>query len=550
VDAGAVVEQGLEGSGPVPPRAEQAAAADARLAQVLDAAPRDTVVLVVGPGDAAPADPHLSVLVASGGPYGTPGGDGGDGADGTDGGAWLTTTSTRRLGLAQLTDVLPTVLRLLGLVPPAAATGQEVRAEGERPALGAVVGELRDLDTAAQVADAARGPYFTVLVGSQIVLYGAAAVALRRRWPVADRGRVLRATRAGALAFAAMPVATFLAQTVPWWRQEPPVASLVGAVVLWMALLTAAALLGPWRRDLLGPMGFVAVVTAVVLGVDVVTGSRLQLSSLMGYSPLVAGRFYGFGNVPFALFAAASTVAAAVLAAPLLRRGRRRAAGLLAGALGVVAVAVDGVWGADFGGVIALVPGFAVLAMGLAGIRLTVRRLAGVVLLGGATVTAIAVADRLRPTPTHLGRFVQQVLDGEAWEVVLRKADANVSILLVNPWLSSLVPVGVAFLVLVLMRPVGWRAGALELAYARAPALRPAVVGATTALVVGALVNDSGVAVTAAGLVVALPLVLAACVTALVRADADGPRDAPGDGPGPAAPGAARAAAGPAPTRG
>jgi len=259
-----------------------------------------------------------------------------------------------------------------------------------------------------------------------------------------------------------------------------------------------------------------------VLGADIVTGSRLQLSSLMGYSPLVAGRFYGFGNVPFALFATSALIGTAVLAQPLVRRGRRAAAGLLAAAAGVLAVAVDGVWGADFGGVIALVPGFALLAMGLAGVRVTVRRLVLVLALAVATITALAVVDWTRPTPTHLGRFVQQVLDGDAWTVVHRKLNANVSVFLVNPWLSSLVPLGVAFLVLVLARPMQWRAAALELAYARAPALRPAVVATSTALVVGFAVNDSGIAVPAVGLTVAVPLTLAACVTALAREETEG----------------------------
>ena len=41
----------------------------------------------------------------------------------------------------------------------------------------------------------------------------------------------------------------------------------------------------------------------LVLAVDVMTGSRLQLSSLMGLQPVVGGRYYGMGNPTFALFA-------------------------------------------------------------------------------------------------------------------------------------------------------------------------------------------------------------------------------------------------------
>ena len=67
--------------------------------------------------------------------------------------------------------------------------------------------------------------------------------------------------------------------------------------------------------------------TLAVLALDVMFGSRLQLSSLMGLQPVVAGRFYGMGNVTYALFATAGLLLATALADPLVRAGRRRLAG-------------------------------------------------------------------------------------------------------------------------------------------------------------------------------------------------------------------------------
>ena len=46
----------------------------------------------------------------------------------------------------------------------------------------------------------------------------------------------------------------------------------------------------------LGPPGVVAAVTVAVIGLDVMTGSRLQLGTPFGLSALAAGRFYGVGN--------------------------------------------------------------------------------------------------------------------------------------------------------------------------------------------------------------------------------------------------------------
>ena len=73
-----------------------------------------------------------------------------------------------------------------------------------------------------------------------------------------------------------------------------------------MAVISAIALLGPWAGRSTGPLVVVALATLLVLGGDVMFGSHLQISSLMGLQPVVGGRFYGMGNVTFALFATAA----------------------------------------------------------------------------------------------------------------------------------------------------------------------------------------------------------------------------------------------------
>ena len=93
----------------------------------------------------------------------------------------------------------------------------------------------------------------------------------------------------------------------------------------------------------------------------------------MGYTALVAGRFYGFGNQAFSLFAVASILTAAWLAEYPLRAGRKALAAGIVALIGAFAVAVDGLpaWGSDFGGVIAMVPAFAMLALMVAGRRVS-----------------------------------------------------------------------------------------------------------------------------------------------------------------------------------
>src|SRR5687768_17681991 len=83
----------------------------------------------------------------------------------------------------------------------------------------------------------------------------------------------------------------------------------------------------------------------------------------------------------------------------LMSRGRRRLALAVCALYGGLAVFADGWpgWGADFGGVPAFLTGLAVFLILLSGRRVSAVRLGLVGLAGIGLITAIAVADRLRP---------------------------------------------------------------------------------------------------------------------------------------------------------
>lgn len=481
---------------------------DYRVGLVLKAVPDGANVVVVSLADDG-RTPHLQ-LVAATGPDFPPG--------------YLRTDSTRQTALVQLTDVTPTVLHALEVRSPAGLVGSPLAvlatAEGDAPSSAADrLEHVLDLDHAAQAVHSLTPPFFTGLVAAQIVLYGFAALVLRRRWTTgARRGRVLAWVRHVALVFAAVPVSTYLANTVPWWRSDRDLLVIVLVVAGYVAAISLVAQLGPWRRRPLGPFGAVAGLTAVILAGDIVTGSRLQTSSLMGLQPVVAGRFYGFSNVAFALFATGALLLAVAVADVLVQAGRRRAGAAAVAGIGVVAVVLDvsPLWGSDFGGPIGMVPAFAVLTLLVLGVRLSWRKL---LVIGIGTVvflSLVSVGDWLRPPDeqTHLGRFVQTVIDGGAWDVISRKASQNLSILFGSE-LSLMVPFGALFFALVLMRPSSWGAKALARAYDRSPTLRSGLICLLVMLGIGFAVNDSGTVIPAIGAMLAIPLVIAACMRAL-----------------------------------
>ncbi|MFC5823367.1 hypothetical protein [Nonomuraea insulae] len=336
----------------------------------------------------------------------------------------------------------------------------------------------------------------------------------------ASTSKLLVAVQVVAVVSGATAVSTFLAQLVPWWTLPVPMLSVIVTILAIAGLITAVAFGGPWRAHVLGPLTVVAAVTSLALLLDVMTGSKLQVNAVTGYEPVTGGRFYGFSNIAFAVYATGTLLGLAGVAQWLLGRGISRVVVVTLCALyGGLAVFADGwpSWGADFGGVPAFVIGLAVFLMLLSGQRVSLLRLLLVGLIGAGLVGALSVFDWLRPDTerTHLGNFVQQIIDGQAWTVVGRKFGAMIGVTVGNWSLTLLSLVALAFLFLVLARPSRWGASSLGQAYNLAPTLRAGLFGALTCAFVGFLMNDSGIAIPAMALTVAVPLTLAACVRAL-----------------------------------
>ncbi|MCA0145624.1 hypothetical protein [Blastococcus sp. LR1] len=466
-----------------------------RLQGAVQELPGETLVLLAGISEVNDGRSQLHVGIADG-----PGFDGG----------WLVSASTGRAPFVQLIDLAPTVLRALGLDVPASMNGQPLRVSGDRPDLATAVTELERVNTSAVTHHRNTGLFFWIFVGTGAVVV-ASGIALSRR-PGGPRAR--RVLRLLCLVVASLPVASYLAGAVPWERAGSPLGALVGAFVAAALAVTAVAVLGPWRKRRLGPPLAVLAVTLATLVGDVLTGSHLELDGPLGYDAVVAGRFTGYGNLTFGLLSVSALAVTAAVATwlgrrvPLERRRMVTAAAVVA--LGLVVVGVIGAppLGRDFGGVLAALPGFLLLAMLLTGTRVTVTRLVAILAAAVLAVGAVAVLDWTRPAGerTHLGRFVEQVLTGEAWTVVSRKAEANVGILLNSP-LAWMLPVA-AVAAVWLLRRGGPLRGSAGLPPADGAVLRAALLATALSLAIGAAVNDSGVALPATAAALLVPLLV------------------------------------------
>ncbi|MBW3641404.1 MAG: hypothetical protein KY447_00655 [Actinobacteria bacterium] len=489
-------------------RAEALAAADQLLGRALaEVDLQRHLVVVVGPTSTLSAPAQLTVAAVAG--PGVPPG-------------LATSASTRRAGYVTLPDLAPTVLSALGLPAPSDMTGTSLGAvDAPEPSSGAErMAALAGTNDLVTFRDRAVGPVSVAFVVVQLLAYGLGALAMRRRPGLRRPAAFL------ALVSLALPPLTFLSGLVAY-----PSLGLVGylavvvtgaAALAGAALAVAAASSGRTglARPLVAPLVLVGLVL-LVLVVDVAAGGRLQLNTVFGYSPTVAGRFFGYGNLAFALLAASAVMvvgggwaaATLVAGAPEPRRRRIQLAAVTAVSAGVVVAVGHPSLGADVGGVLALVPGVVVVVALLAGWRVTPRL---VVAIGVATVMllgAFMAVDLIRPVEdrTHLGRTAAALFgDGSLAMIVERKARANLEILTSSP-VVLLVPVILVVCAVMLARPPAWL-GRLQ---RRVPGLRAALVGALVLGVLGAAFNDSGAAVPAMMMGVVLPY-----VTVLAMAEA------------------------------
>jgi hypothetical protein len=491
-------------------RAVAVRAADRQLGRIIAELPAGSTLVVAAPGDGP--EPHLRAIVVSGPHY----------RDGL-----LTAASTRQPGLVTLTDLTPTVLGWLGTPVPSAVVGSPLLAT-HRAGLAATVRTLTAQDAAAQVYRHTVTPFYQLVGFGYPLLFALIAVFPWARGPRRGPRRRAVARVAGAWA-ASVPAGAFLASLVPWWTLAHPAVVLYSLAVAWAAVVAAVALAGPWRRDPLGPPGVVAAVTLAVIGLDLMTGSRLALETPFGLHVLEAGRFYGLGNNAVVIYGASAILCAAWLGGALLRQGQRSRAVLAMAAVTGFAVVVAA-WpgfGAKVGGTIAMLPGFLLLLAAAANVRITWRRAALAGVSGLALVTVFALVNYFVPVTGHsdVGGFVGQVLHGGAGATLQRKISSNLGSLTANPFIP-VVPVVVAGLGAIVAWPARLRCTLLVRAYRQIPLLRAALSAVWLVAVLSWFAEDSGVTVPAA----ALPLVLPLMVVILSSLPAEGEDLATGQG--------------------
>ncbi len=388
---------------------------------------------------------------------------------------------TGRDGVVATVDIAPTILDQFGIERPAHMEGRAMELGRPLASFDRRLHWVIETNQRAQFRDRAITWAAGIFLACAFVLAGLATVWWRtRRVPTPP-------LQIGALALLYFLPLTYVASFLPFARWGLGLYFVfVGGTSAATAFVTYACTRGRPIAPIIASLSAVA----GLIVVDVVSGSHLQFNGTFGYSPTIGGRFAGLGNQGYAMLAAATVLLAGLVAYEL----GTRAGWWVAAALFGVTIVVDGApaFGADIGGVLSMVPAFAITAVLLSGRRVRARVLAWSA-AGAVALLGLFAAFDLSRAPdrrTHLGRLLSG--NGSDFVTVIhRKIAANLDVVTSTPvtWILPVVYVAVAYVV--------YRSpGPLRIVRDKIPQMNAALAGLGVVALLGTALNDSGIAIT------------------------------------------------------
>ncbi|MEN6324744.1 MAG: hypothetical protein ABFD18_00835 [Syntrophomonas sp.] len=239
----------------------------------------------------------------------------------------------------------------------------------------------------------------------------------------------------------------------------------------------------------------IAAATLMVLNYDVLTGSRLIQSSVLGYDPMSGARFYGIGNEYVGILVGSSIL----LASSLYQRFNKPLVFWLMALFFLSQCILLGSprLGAQSDGMITTPIAFLLTLALLSGEKINLKTL--LVAGGIVTVTFIGgvIYDMTSPfeMQSHIGRAANHIFEGGTHDlitIIFRKLAMNIKLINYSIWsyvfLVILTTLGILFYV-----PVG----GMAFIKAKYPILFKGLSGILVAAIVGGIINDSGIVLAA-----------------------------------------------------
>lgn len=312
--------------------------------------------------------------------------------------------------------------------------------------------DLHDAALRSHAIDEVRGSFFKSIRLSTIgflLLTSIIAIITRFSNPARGKQKVL-AVFSGLWSIIGLTISSvlisshILSLSTHWWRAENPASIMLGGSWALSLGLSCSGYFIFRRFSAYAPALIIFGLTSILLLVEIATGSQHLIDTPIGFNTLAGARFYGLGNEGFAILASCWLIVLGFV--PLLialfnqrfqwkisAQNLQRISAVFVGIIGLFTLVVIAApkMGADFGGAISFSAALLLLLFLIAQIRISWKKTLLLGFVGGFAAMGFAVLDWLRgpESRTHLGNFVQTLLDGDAGEIVIRKISVNLRLL-------------------------------------------------------------------------------------------------------------------------
>ncbi|NLN79150.1 MAG: hypothetical protein GX141_09565 [Armatimonadetes bacterium] len=393
------------------------------------------------------------------------------------GGGVLTSSSTRRSGVATLSDVAPTILKFFGIQTPPGMVGRPITSVGASD----VAVTLLDMNAKAS-AQAERQVIMRATSIAQSVMVALVLFAIF----ATSVPSVKRVASWLVVCFASLPVVMLLMPLIYS-------GGMVGSIVMLVALTFAVTAVGglilktPQRTFV-----WLCAICIAAMMVDLLCGAELMASSIASYNIVEGARYYGIGNELMG-----TMLGAAIIGAGMALSGAwidsRIASVLACAVLGIVLAFVAApMLGANVGGALAMAPAMGTMLIARRGWRPNLRSLIVVGLITLLAVIGMFAMDALRTgsDQSHIGRTANIIAGGNVAALVdifQRKIALNWMLLSTSLWSRLL---GISLAASISLYWFGRRAGGSAFLNQEESA---AAIGCSVGVFAAFIFNDSGV---------------------------------------------------------
>lgn len=407
---------------------------------------------------------------------------------------FLTSSATRRDYVVANTDIAPTVLQYFGLNDQ---TGTMIgRPFITTPADGDTLQAAQGLCSLTSTVNRLRVPLIKGYVVLQIIII---LLALASIFWLKEISRFVEIAIVALVAFPLVLLPLGKLPAGPDWMYI--------LVAIAATIFISWALMRLFHGNAFTSFFALSLGTVVLLSFDLLTGTSMIQSSVLGYDPMAGARYYGIGNEYMGILLGSTIATAAIF----YERFKGRSGLLLVALLFAFEsyLIASPHLGANSGGMLAGPFAFLVTFLLLGEVRMRPRTVLAALGVAVLILASVAFYDMTRPIElqTHIGRAANQIASG-GWTqgliIIMRKLAMNLKLIRYTIW-SWVFIVILLVLALLVYRPVG--------AMAQLRQERPYIVKGFGGIITGALValavNDSGiVAASTTSIYLVVPLLI------------------------------------------